>query len=72
LLATSESSVLPTHMGQIVMVVEADRTPQEAVKEALSHIDSCEVIGMLLNKAQTPPGGDFYGYGNYGYGGYGS
>jgi receptor protein-tyrosine kinase len=72
LLATSEASVLATHMGQIVMVVEADRTPQEAVKEALSHIESCEVIGMLLNKAPTPPGGDFYSYGNYGYGGYGS
>lgn len=65
LLATSESSVLATHMGQIVMVVEAERTPQEAVREALSHIQSCEVVGMLLNKTTPTPGTDYY-YGYYG------
>ena len=65
LLATSESSVLATHMGQIVMVVEAERTSQEAVREALSHIQSCEVVGMLLNKTTPSPGTDYY-YGYYG------
>jgi receptor protein-tyrosine kinase len=65
LLATSESSVLATHMGQIVMVVEAEKTSQEAVREALSHIQSCEVVGMLLNKTTPTPGADYY-YGHYG------
>jgi len=65
LLATSEASVLATHMGQIVMVVEAERTSQEAVREALSHIQSCEVVNMLLNKATPTPGTDYY-YGYYG------
>jgi protein-tyrosine kinase len=65
LLATSEASVLATHMGQIVMVVEAERTSQDAVREALSHIQSCEVINMLLNKATPTPGADYY-YGYYG------
>ena len=65
LLATSESSVLATHMGQIVMVVEAERTSQDAVREALSHIQSCEVVGMLLNKTTPTPGADYY-YGYYG------
>jgi receptor protein-tyrosine kinase len=65
LLATSESSVLATHMGQIVMVVEAEKTSQEAVQEALSHIQSCEVVSMLLNKATPSPGADYY-YGYYG------
>jgi len=65
LLATSEASVLATHMGQIVMVVEAERTSQEAVREALSHIQSCEVVNMLLNKATPTPGSDYY-YGYYG------
>lgn len=65
LLATSESSVLATHMGQIVMVVEAEKTSQEAVREALSHIQSCEVVSMLLNKATPSPGADYY-YGYYG------
>lgn len=65
LLATSEASVLATHMGQIVMVVEAERTSQEAVQEALGHIQSCEVVNMLLNKATPAPGADYY-YGYYG------
>ncbi|MDP2057837.1 MAG: XrtA-associated tyrosine autokinase [Thiobacillus sp.] len=65
LLATSEASVLATHMWQIVMVVEAEKTSQEAVREALSHIQSCEVVGMLLNKTTPTPGADYY-YGYYG------
>ncbi len=65
LLATSEAGVLATHMGQIVMVVEAERTSQEAVREALSHLQSCDVVNMLLNKATPTPGADYY-YGYYG------
>jgi protein-tyrosine kinase len=65
LLATSEASVLASHMGQIVMVVEAERTSQEAITEALNHIRSCEVVGMLLNKTTPAPGTDYY-YGYYG------
>lgn len=68
LLATSEASVLATHMGQIVMVVEAEKTSEEAVREALGHIQQCEVVSMLLNKATPTPGADYY-YGYYG--GYG-
>ncbi len=73
LLATSEASVLATYMGQIVFVVEAERTPQEAIRDALAHIGDCEHVGLLLNKAPARSiGGDYYGYGyGYGYGGYG-
>ena len=71
LLATSEASVLATYMGQIVFVVEAESTPQEAVKDALAHLVDCDNVGIVLNKAPTrAAGGDYYGYG-YGYGGYG-
>jgi receptor protein-tyrosine kinase len=60
-------------MGQIVMVVEAGKTPQAAVKEALSQIDKCEVVGLLLNKGSGAIGDDQFAYGSYGgYGGYGS
>lgn len=72
LLATSEASVLASHMGQIVMVVEADRTPQAAVREALGQIeDSGAVISMLLNKTTPMRVSGYYGYG-YGYGKYGT
>lgn len=71
LLATSEATVLASYMGQIVFVVEAEHTPQEAVKDALSHLADHEHVGIVLNKAPTRTGGgDYYGYG-YGYGGYG-
>jgi len=68
LLATTESRVLASHMGQIVMVVEAAKTPQEAVKDALAQIDKSGVVGLLLNKGTGGLGDDQYGYASYGYG----
>lgn len=71
LLATSEASVLATYMGQVVFVVEAERTPQDALSDALAHLSDCEHVGLVLNKFVAGGGGDYgYGYG-YGYGGYG-
>ncbi len=67
LLVTTEASVLASHMGQIVMVVEAEKTPQPALKEALSLIESCDIVGLVLNKTPYIPGFEYYGYG-YGYG----
>jgi len=76
LLLTTESRVLATHMGQIVMVVQAEKTLRSDVQEALSTIEACPVKLMVLNQARsTMTGGYGYGYGsgqNYGYGyGYG-
>jgi len=75
LLLTTESRVLATHMGQIVVVVHAARTLQSSVQHALSTIESCPVRMMVLNKARTDGAGGYgygYGYGAYGYGyGYG-
>lgn len=71
LLLTTESRVLATHMGQVVMVVHAGRTLQASVQEALSTIEACPVKLMVLNKARGEGAGG-YGYGGYGYGyGYG-
>jgi exopolysaccharide/PEP-CTERM locus tyrosine autokinase len=62
LLATTEARVLATHMGQIVMVVAADTTTQHAVGQALSTIESCEIVLMMLNKARKTDVGSYYGY----------
>lgn len=62
LLATTEARVLATHMGQIVMVVAADATSQHAVNQALSTIESCEIVLMALNKASRTDVGAYYGY----------
>ena len=68
LLVTTEARALATHMGQVVMVVEANHTSQNAVRQALATIESCPVKLMLLNKStEGGPGAYGYGYG-YGYG----
>ena len=68
LLATTESSVLARLMGQVVMVVEAGRTQQSQVKEALALLDPNQIVGFVLNKTRGFLGPDYYGYG-YGMGG---
>jgi hypothetical protein len=62
LLATTEARVLATQMGQIVMVVAAGSTGQHAVKLALSAIESCETVMMMLNKASQTDVGAYGGY----------
>jgi protein-tyrosine kinase len=68
LLITTEARVLASYMGQIALVVEAGKTPRDSVAEALSTISSCEVVGVVLNKARQVDNGGYYKYG-YGYGG---
>ena len=72
LLATSEAQVLAGLMGQILLVVEADRTLKHVVQEAVNMLDREKAIGVILNKTQQSGGSDYYGdsYG-YGYGSYG-
>lgn len=53
LLAASEPAVLAGHMGQIVVVVEARRTTQKALQQALNTIDACPAVMTVLNKAAT-------------------
>ena len=62
LLATTEARVLASNMGQIVMVVAADATSQHAVNQALSTIEACEIVLMVLNKASRTDVGTYYGY----------
>jgi protein-tyrosine kinase len=66
LLATTEARVLASHMGQIVLVVEADVTTQGAVLKALETVENCPVVLMVLNKAPRTDVGGYYGYGFYG------
>jgi protein-tyrosine kinase len=66
LLQTTEARVLAGHMGQIVMVVQAEKTLESQLRHALSTIESCPIKLMLLNQAKGG-GQEAYGYG-YGYG----
>ena len=62
LLPSTESRVVATRMGQVILVVEAKRTPQRAVVQALSTIEDCPVVLPLLNKASRSEVGLYYGY----------
>ena len=66
LLVTSEARELAAHMGQTVMVVEAGRTSQDAVNEALNYLQVCDIVNLLMNKTESMVSMD--GYGGYGYG----
>jgi receptor protein-tyrosine kinase len=67
LLETTEASILASLIGQIVIVVEAEKTSQEAVKEALQHIAGDKIVNMVLNKNRKHRMRKYSGYG-YGYG----
>jgi len=72
LLLTTEARVLASHMGQVVVVVQAEKTSQSEVQNALATIEACPVRLMLLNNARSDTR-DAYGYGyGYGYGSYGA
>ena len=62
LLATTESRDIAAHMGQIVVVVEADRTVRSTVEDALSKLEACPVVMTVLNKAVESELGSYYGY----------
>lgn len=62
LLSTTESRVLAAHMGQVIMVIEANKTPINTVKQAFAAVESHPVVLAMLNKYQGPKGGSTYGY----------
>lgn len=65
-LATSEPSVLAMHVGQVVFVVEAEKTSRKAVEASLSLIRSCQHISLVLNKADYEAGTEKFGAYYYG------
>jgi protein-tyrosine kinase len=72
LLLTEEAPVLATQVGQILLVVQANRTPQRAVLEARDRLDPEKAINLLLNQADARENSSVYGgYGGYGQYGYG-
>jgi exopolysaccharide/PEP-CTERM locus tyrosine autokinase len=72
LLVTNEARVLASLMGQILLVVRAGVTPQQAVLEAIHYVDEEKPLGLMLNQSKGHAPGSYYGYGDYGYGDYGT
>ncbi|MBX9631939.1 MAG: XrtA-associated tyrosine autokinase [Burkholderiales bacterium] len=64
ILAAPEPRVLARYMGQIVFVIEAERTSQSMVLEALDALEACPVVMTLLNKTTAQEAGYYYYYGS--------
>jgi receptor protein-tyrosine kinase len=64
-LSTSDPAALAPVVGQILFVVEAERTQREEVEAALDLIQACPLIMMLLNKVQVTNRYTFGAYSNY-------
>lgn len=66
LLATTQAEVVASLVGQVVLVIAADTTPQNMVMESVKKLESCaDVVLTLLNKAKRSLDTNYYGYGHY-------
>ena len=63
LLATSEARELTSLVGQVVLVVAAELTPQQAVVAALAVVDQGKPVNLVLNQARHSSSNGYYGYG---------
>lgn len=66
LLMSTESIALAASAGQVVLVVRAEVTAQQAVKDAIATLPESKRVSLVLNQTSTPPSGGYYGYGSYG------
>ena len=62
-LVSTDTSVLATNVGQVIMVVEANRTGRASIEEAVSQVKGCEQISFLLNRVALSD--MIYQYGSY-------
>lgn len=66
LLLTTESRVLASRVGQVVIVVDSTHTTTARVAEAFAAVESCPQVMSVLNKSTDVAHKADYGYG-YGY-----
>jgi exopolysaccharide/PEP-CTERM locus tyrosine autokinase len=65
LLPTPQTQILAGLVGQVVFVIEAGKTPQSLVEEALEMLPEEQAVGLVLNKNEGLSGSGYY-YGYYG------
>jgi receptor protein-tyrosine kinase len=64
-LSSSDASTLAPVVGQIVMVVEAERTQRQEVETAIELLQACPSIMLMLNKVQVAQRHAFGFYGSH-------
>ncbi|MBD9357778.1 XrtA-associated tyrosine autokinase [Methylomonas albis] len=68
LLVATQAQIIAELVGQVVLVIAAEVTPQSVVNESVAKLSNCDVVMTLLNKTRKEI--DIYGH-NYSYGKYG-
>jgi exopolysaccharide/PEP-CTERM locus tyrosine autokinase len=68
LLATNEAQAATRFVGQVLLVVRADDTEQQAVQDAIALVDKSTPINAVLNRVQASAMSRYYGQYYYGYG----
>jgi exopolysaccharide/PEP-CTERM locus tyrosine autokinase len=66
LLSTESRAIVPV-VGQVVLVVRAEITPQQALMDALEIVGDAKPVSLILNQSKAESTNSYYGYG-YGYG----
>ncbi|MBV9537656.1 MAG: hypothetical protein JOY70_01845 [Acidisphaera sp.] len=61
-LATSDPSEIAPIVGQVVMVVEAERTQRHELEAALDLVATCPTVALMLNKVQRSTSHTFGAY----------
>jgi len=64
-LSTSDPAALAPIVGQVLFVVEAERTQREEVESSLDLLQACPTITLLLNKVQVQTRYTFGAYSTY-------
>lgn len=62
LIPTTESRVLASRVGQVVMVVEADKTTHAQIAQAYAAVEQCPVVLSILNRCHNKTSAETYGY----------
>lgn len=60
-LAASPAGVLAGLVGQVMLVVRADRTSEGDLREAVTQLGACDEVQLLLNAVSLRAGGNRYG-----------
>jgi exopolysaccharide/PEP-CTERM locus tyrosine autokinase len=60
-LAASPASELAAHVGQVMVVVRADRTSEADLRTAVELLNGCEHVQFVLNAVAFQPGGRRFG-----------
>ncbi len=62
LMFSPEARVLARYMGQIVVVVEAEKTTHSMLNQALAMVEECPIVLLALNKTTSPEEKSYYYY----------